>query len=480
MQLTLYQDFYFIADKQRQAKRKGIPMGHNKKENVHTPNIKAIFIPAVLLISMLMVVDVEVAGTRLGIMLLFALALICICFETVSIRRGHPFPLRLQHPEDITVLAMLGWSLLCIIGKIFGGVPDYRFQVTCITLSLLYFLFKEVKDFKDWYFDLILYSSLIIMGYMLFCYLCDMQMAGILSDIMNDSGQAASYLLLPCIISVCRYCVCRDRTRTMFYLLTAIVGFFTLLINYNVISLWIMAVAFFLIPVVMRPTAELVKRDMQMCFIFFFMMSNMSLLTNYTQLIQKKMSLSLEHSVYLDLLIAVGGVLFFGYWDRIPEKIDKERLVLRRMRRGYIFVLKLMGIVFLGFAIGGNRWKGLPDTAGTTMVKSFAVSLIDELGSSKNLWISSMENSSISTLAVLIFVGMLIRRIIRNHSFAKPLTGGFLIVAAVFFMEIFFFTPYVNVLPIYLLFVVMAAFYREDRQRVVVSKINLEKEIMKK
>lgn len=455
----------------------------NKKENVHAFNIKTLFISAVLLISMLMVLDIDVAGIHLAILLLFALTLIYICFEIVSIRKGHPFPLRLQYPEDITVFALLGWSLLCIIGKLFQsgeqGVPNYQFQVTCITLTLLYFLYKDLQDFKDWYFDLILYASLAVMGFMLFCYLCDMQIAGIMPDMINDTRQAASYLLLPCVISVYRYCVCRDRVRSLFYLLIAIVGFFTLLINHNIISLWIMAAAFFIIPIVMRPTAELVKRDMQLCFAFFFMMSNISLLTNYTQLIQKEMNLNLEHSVYIDLLIAVGGVLFFSYWDKIPEEIDKEKLVLRRMRRGYIFALKLMGIVFVGFITGGGRWKSLPDTMGTTIVKSFAVPLIDEIGNSKNMWISCMENSSISALIILIFAGSLIRRLMRNHSFAKPLTGGFLIVTAVFFMEIFFLTPCMNLLPIYLMMVIMAAFYREDRQRVVVNKINL-KEITEK
>lgn len=458
-------------------------MEHSKKENILASNIKAIFIPAILLFSMLVIVGIEVMGTRLSIILLFALALIYVCCEIVSIWKGHPFPMKLQYYEDVVVLLLLGWSLLCIIGKLFQswekGVPDYQFQVTCITMAFLYFIFKGVKAFKDWYFDLILYSGLLIMGYMLYCYLCNMQMAGRLSDIMNDSGQVASYLLLPCVISVYRYCICRDRARSVFYLLIAVVGFFTILINHSIISLWIMAVVFFLIPVVMRPAAELVKRDMQLCFLFFLMMSNMSLLTNYTQLIRKETNWSLEHSVYLDLLIAVGGVLFFSYWDKIPEEIDKERLILKKMRRGYIFVLKLMGIVFLSFAAGGSKWKSLPDTMGTAIVKSFAIPLIDEVGNNKNIWISYMENSSISALVLLILSGLLIRRIIRNHSFAKPLTEGFLIVAAVVFIEMFFFTPYISSLPVYLLFIVMAAFYREDKQRGVVSKINI-KEITEK
>ena len=447
-----------------------------KGKNLQATNIEEIFISIFILISMLVLVDFEVSGIRLSIFLLFGLSVIYIGYGIVSMRNGNPFPMRLRNIADIAVLALIGWSILGILGLLFRnweeGVPDYQFQVTCITLSLLYFLFKEIRDFKDWYFDLILYSGLAVMGFMLYCYLCDMQMTVILPEIMNDSGRCASYLLVLCAISVCRYIMCRDKTRTLFYALISIVGFFVLLLNHNIVSLWLMTVAFLIIPVLMRPTAELVKRDMQLCFIFFFMMSNMSLLTNYTDLIDKEMSLSLEHSVYLDLLIAVGGVFFFKYWDKIPEKIDKEKLILIKMRRGFMFALKMMGIVFLSFVMGGNRWKELPDTMGASIVKSFAVPLINEIGNSKNTWIHCMEKSSISVLIFLIFTALIIRRLRRNHSFAKPLTGSFLVLAIVLFMETFFFVPSINVLPIYTLIFVMAAFYPEEKQQVVIRKIN--------
>lgn len=448
-----------------------------KENNLHAVNMKEIFLSVLILISMLPLVDIEVSGIRLGVFLFFFLTIIYIGYEIVSMRNGKPFPLQLRNMADIAVLTLIGWNLLSIIGILLQvqeeDVPDYQFQVTCITLSLLYFLFKDMKEFKDWYFDLILYSGLAVMGFMLYCYLCDMQMAGIFSEIMADSGKNASYVLILCAISVHRYIMCRDKTRALFYALISAIGFFVLLINYNIASLWLMTVFFLATPILMRPTAELVKRNMQLCFVFLFMMSNMSLLTNYTELIDKEMSLSLEHSVYLDLLIAVGGVFFFKYWDKIPEKINREKLIMIKMRRGFIFVLKLVGIVFLIFVMGGGRWKKLPDTMGTSMVKSFAVPLVNEIGNSKNTWIYCIENSSISVLILLIFTVLLIRRLIINYSFAKSLTSSFLILAIVFFMETFFFVPSINVLPIHMLILVMAAFYQEEEQRVVTRKINL-------
>ena len=448
-----------------------------KENNLHAVNINEIFLCALILISMLVLVDIEVGGVQLSTFLLFVLSIAYIGYGIVSMRNGTPFPLRLRNMADLPVLALIGWNLVSIIGMLLRSweedVPDYQFQVACITLSLIYFLFKEVKVFKTWYFDLILYAGLAVMVYMLYCYLCDAQMAGILPEIMDDPGRTASYVLLLCTVSVCRYIMCKDKIRTLFYALISIVGFFVLLINQNIVSMWLMTIVFFAAPVLMRPTAELIKRDMLLCFIFIFMMSNMSLLTNYTDLIDKEMYLSVEHSVYLDLLMVVGGVLFFRYWVKIPEKINKEKLILIKMRRGFMFVLKMVGIVFLSFILGGDSWKKLPDTVGASMVRSFAIPLIGEIGSRQNTWVYCIEKSSISALILLLFIVLLIRRLTTNHSFDKPLIGSFLLLAIVFFMETFFFVPSVNVLPIYVLIFVMAAFYQEEKQQVVIRKINL-------
>lgn len=454
------------------------------KEKITRHYVPEIFLVLLLLLSMLLPVETEMAGMRLSVFLLFILAILYAGHWIISIRKGTAESPKPQYRIDIAMIVLFGWNLLSVIGRLFQssekGAIDYQFQIIFITLSMLYFMLKEIKEFKTWYWDIILYAGLAVEGVMLFFYLGNMELAGNLPELMNDSGRAASYLLLPCIISVCRYCMCRDKMRSIFYLLIAVVSFFALFINYNIVSLWLMVIVFFAVPVLMLPTAELVKRDMQLCFIYFFMMSNMSLLTNYTELIQKKMSLSLEHSVYLDLLLAVGGVYFFTYWDRIPEDADRERLILRKMRRGFRFVLKVLVIAFFGVVIGGSRWKQLPDTMGSSIVKSFAVPLIDEIGKNKNAWIYCMENSSISTLILLIFAAMTIARLRKNYGFAKPQTSVFLLISLMFLTQFFFFVPVVNVLPVYLLILVMAVFYREEKKRMVVSKINFKKEIMEK
>lgn len=450
-------------------------------------NITEIFIAAVLMVSLILVREFEVAGMRMSYFLLLLLALLYAGYQIRERHENGGRPGGLECRADVIVLALLLWNLLSIMGKMFQdpdtGAIHYDFQAVWIVLGILYFEFKRIK-IRDWYFDLILYAGLIMTGFILFCYLCDWETAGWLSGLLHDSGRTASYLLLPCIVSVCRYCFCRDKIRSLFYLLVAAVSFFTLFINYNMVSLWIMVFVFLAIPVLMRPTAELVKRDMQLFFLYGFMLSNMSLLANYTELIQKETMFSLEYSVYLELLLAVGGVFFFRYWDRIPEDADRERLVLRRMRRGYQFLLKLLGLLFAGFVLGGERWRELPEGAGApmgeVMVRSFAVPLLDELKKGKSGWLYCLENSRVTTLLLLVLTVLLTAKLRKNQSFAKPRTAGLFLPAAVFLVQVFFYVPDINVLPVYLLFLIWAAFYREEKKRFVVTKINLNKESMEK
>ena len=456
------------------------------KKRLAMKNISVLFTAACIAISMLCGDEIEAAGMPLPYCLLLVAALLYAGCWIWNIRRGERGVWRLECRTDLLVLVLFAWNLLSVLGKIFlnpAEAFDYRFQAVWIVCGLLYFEFKEVREIKDWYWDLILYTGLVVTGRLLIGYLCGWQ-TGWLAELFSDSGKAASYLLLPCTLGVLRYCFCRDRLRSLFYLMIAALGFFALFINYNLPSLWIMVFVFLAIPVVIRPTAELVKRDMQLFFVYGFMLSNMSLLTNYTSFIRKELPYALEHSVYLELLLAVGGVVFFQYWDRIPEDVDKEKLVLRRMRRGYRFLLLLLGIVFAVFVAGGGVWAGLPDTPEASvrfaLVKGFAAPLCASLSAGKNAWLSCLEHSGVSTLLLLLLAVSLIQRIVGNCNFAKPQTTGFMLLSGVFLMQTVFLTPSVSVVPVYLLFSVWAAYYREQKQYFTVRKINIRQEEWKR
>lgn len=423
----------------------------------------------------------NIAGMPLTIILIFALAVLVSVGRIIEIRKDGIDTLNIRGSRiDLFVLALLGWEIMLMTGKLFrnsgDGAIEYQIPVVMISLSLLYFNFKRIKAVKSWYFDLLLYLSLIVEAVLLYGFISGAPVKELIINNAADSGAVASFLLLPCMVSTYQYCMCRDRLRSWFYLMTAVISYFTLFLNHNIVSFWLMAFVFLAIPLVLRTTAGLVKRDMQLLFVFIFLLSNMSLLTNYTKVFQADISFDLEHSVYLELLLAIGGVFFFRQWDRIPEGIDLERVVTRKLRRMFRFLVWAVAIVFAGFILGGESWMELPDKTGAGIIKSFAVPLVSEVRNGTSGFVRLLREDAVGSLLILILAVSLITRIRRNHNFGKSVTNSLILFSAVFGAELLFWIPCAGSMPFYLMFVVLAAFYREEIKKVTSIKINFNRE----
>lgn len=446
------------------------------KKRLAMKNITGIFLTVTLAVSMLCGQTPETAGVPFPYFLMLMFIVVYAGCWIWNIRRGAGGLWRLECRADFAVLALIVWNLLSIAGKMFQdpdtGAIHYAFQAVWIILGLLYFVFKEAKMLEDWYLDLLLGVGLLMAGRIL-AEEVGLGEFGWRSELMTDSGTAASLLLLPCLVSTLRYCFCRNRLRSVLYALTAAVSYFALFVNCNVPSLWIMTFAFLAIPLMIRPTAELVKRDMQLFCLYVLEFIGVILLVNYTQLLPGEPVFGPEHSVYLLLLLAVGGVFFFRYWIRIPKGVDRDRLVLRRMRRGYQFVFVLLGIAAAILLLGGSAWAGLSEASvGIDFVQSFARPLTESIGMGANGWSRCLRSSRVSTLILLVLAVLLTLDIQRRGSFARPQAACCRLIAYVFLAQTFFYTPDRSVLPVYLLFFVWAVFYREPVQRVSVTKIN--------
>ncbi len=445
--------------------------------------ISKIFLLVLLGISLLVHVDVDIGGVDLSVFLLLLLCVIGAVFQIVFIYKNESQIRGIRYFADYVALAIIGWELLAVLGKLLTisteGKTDYNFNIMLLVLATLYFWFSSIKKFEKWYLDVILYANLIIICIFLLCYVCSMNFSWLAGGMIGNSGRAASYLLIPCIVSTYQYCMCRDKFRSGFYFASAFVSFFALFINHNIVSFWLMGAVFIGIPVLFRPTAELVKRDMQLFFCYIFLLSNMSLITNYTSLFQAELSFDLEHSVYLELLLAIGGVFFFSYWDKIPEGIDLNKLVLRKMRRQFHFLLKLIGVLFAGMILGGDRWREAGERI-SSAVSGFAVPLVEEVKRGKSGFVFGIEEGVMGGLLILVLAVLVLVRLQKNYSFGKPQTGLFILVSFVFLLQLLFWVPSAGTLLVYFMIFIMAAFYKEEREKVTSVKINFySKEFMK-
>lgn len=429
-----------------------------------------------LILSMLLPSKIKIAGFPIYILLFLLTVSGWTAAKSFFDRKEEQPFIELRYRADIVAVITIIYEMFSAICKLFqnpqNGEIDFASNAEMIALALLCLLLSSGIPFKILYFDIILYGSLIITGMFLYPYFTGTETGNLTEMMFADSGAVSSLLLIPCMVSVYAYCTCKDKLRSWFYLLVAAISFFALFLNHNIISFWLMTVYFIMLPIVLRPTAWLVKRDMQLFFLFGFLLSNMSLLTGYTQVIQRELSYSLEHSVYLDLLLAVGGVFFFHYWEKIPEGIDLERLVMRKMRRGYQFVFQIILLLFIGITIGGDRWTQLPDGMFAEAVKGFAVPLAETIKQSESGFYFCFQHMGfVRSILLILFCTLIIGRLRRNYGMDKPLTGTLTLISGIFMVQLLFWKPAVHTLTVYFVLLLSAAFYKEEKMKVSSVKI---------
>lgn len=412
-------------------------------------------------------------------LVLFLCTMGALLYCVLLIRSGEwnfQFP---RSRTDLAVLLLAVYSFIRIIYKILitneESLENFKYEMVFLSLVVLYFLILSRPVFKEIYFEILLYSALVVFALLLMKYFCGDGADAVAAILLKDKSGISSYTILVCIVGLRQYLMCRDKMRSFFYMGVLITGFLVLFVNQSRVSIWIMALIFVAIPLILRPTAELVKKDMTVFFVYLFMLCNMSLLTNYTDLLLVDVTYDLEQSVYLELLVALGGIFFFRYWDRIPEGVDLNRLVLRKMRRGYQFLIKLMCIVFVGILLGGNNWNGLQDGFGMKAVKGFAVPLVNEVYQGKSTFYLCFEQFGVVGSLMLVSVCVfLITGLKKNFRFDKPVTGILLLISGAFGLQLLFWKVSISTLPVYWIFTVLAVSYKEEKEKITSNKIKFE------
>lgn len=421
----------------------------------------------------LLLFDGDTGVLHIQTMLLFVNMLVWLLWEFCLIRKKEwHFP-KSRYVLDLVVAVMAVFELLQILFKIVGGNEKggvrFDVEVTLLSFTFLYFLLSSGIKFYEKYLDGILFSGLIAEGMLLYYYTAGG--SGSQVAILIDKGSdIASYMVLLGAISLFRYLFCKEKMKKIFYAGVSLLSYLLLFISESRIGIWIMVLVFLAVPVVFRPTAELVKKDMQLFFAYMFLLSNMSLIGNYTHIVQKELHYDLEHSVYLELILALLGVLFFHYWDRIPKEANPERLVLRKMRKGYQFLLKLAGILLLVMIVGGESVSTLPDGRGLNVWKGFALPLTEEVKQGQGLlYFMLKEQGLVGAGMVLVFCTLLIARLRRRFAWDKPRTGFLILLTSVLLVQCIFWKPEPVVFTLYVLLMCFAVFSEEERMKVSVK-----------
>ena len=423
-----------------------------------------------LVLSMFSVVRTEVAGFPVYSLLLLTVVSVWMLGKILYAgREGQPF-LMVRYRTDTAAFAAILYAVISAVIKLFSnpddGWIDFSWNAEVIALAVLCLLVSAETQFRALYLDLLLYSGLLTAGVYMLLNLTDGLETDWLLAAFSDSGQTASYFMLVGMVSVYACCTGKDKMRSVFYMMTAGVSFMALFVNQSSISLWLMAFYFLALPVVLRPTALLVKRVMQLFFMYLFMLSNMSLLTEYTDIFRKEIFYSLQHSVYVDLLLAAGGAVFFCYWERIPAGTALERLVLRKLQKGYRMLVKVIALLFVVTAAAGGRME-LQGKAVGDMFRTFVLPLSEEMGGRESgLWCVFQGYGVIPGLFLIIMIVLFADRMYRNHAEDKTVTGALSLISGIFVVQLLFWNPGLHNIVCYFYLILTASLYKEERKQV--------------
>lgn len=335
------------------------------------------------------------------------------------------------------------------------------------------------KKIPRWYIDIAVYLGMLISGIVFLYYVGNDFLEPIVSLMNKNSGQMASVLSLISVVTIYAYCMCTDRLQSLIFLFCAGMNFFVLLLNHNVFSSWLMTGVFFMIPILFRPTAELIKRDMQLFFLYAFMLCNMSLITNYTEMIQQEVSYSLEQSVYMEMVLAVLGLIFFRYWDRLPEGIELNRISMVKLQRKFMTALLILIVLFGAVLCGGNSWQALPEDGIQGFVRSVAIAVCDELSGQNSLFLICIQKCGvIITIVILFLLYKIVCRILKKYHPDKQKTNLLILLALVFGIDFFVWDIPFGVAALYIVILLVAVFADEEKKEIIISygRINNEED----
>ncbi len=331
------------------------------------------------------------------------------------------------------------------------GYISFDGEVFLLALIGAFVLLSSGTKFHSYYFDYIIYAGLLLSGIYLYFYLCGIESGSLMELLLQGDEDIASYMVLLGTTSVLQYCGCRGRYKPFFYATVALISFFLLFLTQSVLRIGIMILMLIAVPILFRSTVELVKRDMQMLFLYLFLLSNMCLIAEYSNFVSEEFLYSLQNSVYLEMAMAAGGIIFLHYWERIPEGVDTERLVLRCMRKGYRILLG--GLFFLAFAVVIGDVEG-------KFTNRFGV--LGYLYERTKMW---------GVLLLVFTMSISAEQLKKKYHPDKPETVKLIILSAVFMVQLFLGDPVPQTYPIYIALMLCALYSKEERRKIYSIKI---------
>lgn len=272
-------------------------------------------------------------------------------------------------------------SVIGLILKLSGVLQDQQYEygefLVVISMVLLCFALKNQVVWERWYFDIMLYAG----GLILVLYFVNTAIAHDMIPLWGSGTSDIYYInmvaFLVMLVAAGQYIYCKDKIMQVIYIVSVILATLTMAVNAAWGTAFLTFVMLMVYSVAIVPVAAIMRKLLQMIFGIAFLFCNMSLLVNYTEIIQVDgLTYHLESSVVGELILCLLALYVFKQWDKIPEGTELTKVRLSRLQSACFYLLKYGGFVLIILAVlsqvndklgdsnivqlfAGNKWEQL-------------------------------------------------------------------------------------------------------------------------
>ena len=278
-----------------------------------------------------------------------------------------------------------------------------------------------------------------------------------------EEGALAPFLLLVNTGAMEGYCR-EEGGKRLFCLGMALAGWLLLFLDGNVIGILLGCLAFPVSILLHRPEKEFVRRTMQMASAFFFLLSNMPLLVRYAPLVKTGGAWSLEDGVCLNLALALVGVLFFSWWDRLPEG---RGVLLHGFQKGLSWALAGTGLILFLLLIMGERLEGMGEGTGINLLGHFSAAAREYCAGHNGSFYDGVEKfgliGGVWVICIILAAVQQMGRRGRRHR-SGDIFGGDTLILAVCLAQAVFFSQQAAAAPLYAAAAARVLYFREPNR----------------
>ena len=371
---------------------------------------------------------------------IFCLLTVCAAFCCIRLygRKQLSMKIRMSWFDILLAVSAIMLMIRTFI-KIFQNDTSYEQEVFLWCLIISFFLLKFFGRREGSYLNLFLSSAILICLESIKYILSGTDFFLGVSVMFENPQYLASYFLLVSCTSSVLYCNEKRERWSKFYMIISLIGYITILLHKDTISVCLLGLFLLCIPLAFPPTVSLVRRNLFLCFAFLFIMSNIPLL-QYAGGISLKERYDLSDSVYIDLFLAFAIVFIRQYWKKVPKDRDPDRVLMKRFQRWYRRATIAVLFILIAIVLIGSSMEGISERNGIKMLKVFVASIQSSISSGESFYQQLLENYGVVGCLLWIFVTVLIlEKIIKKWKKADDLRKIYFSLSILFFSQTFFY-----------------------------------------